>query len=128
MHQELEKVFAEHDNPTHASKAAVHATGRLIGRGIADIRKQLVEYRTLVHEAETAPHDHALDGKLEQMHQTYGAIERDIAIMEQMNRNVTLRFTQLEVYKDSWKADVLAYEASTDASTQDADRETATAP
>jgi hypothetical protein len=112
MHAELEAVFAEHDAPKHLAKRDVHEHTSKNGRFVSDVMKQVIEFRTLIHEAETAPHDPALDGKLELMHQTFGAIERNAQIFSQANRDLTRDFTQLARYMQGWKADIVTYEAA----------------
>lgn len=110
MHKELEAFFAEHEDPTHCSKRSVHDALAPLRRVATDVLKQVLEYRTLIGEAETAPHDHALDGKLEQMHQTLGALEREATVINQATRELGKAMTQLDRYMEEWKASIQQYE------------------
>lgn len=112
MHRELHAVFAEHAEPTHASKRDVHdQMAPLMTMGSA-AERQLAEYESLIVQAELAPHDHALDGKLEMMHQTIRAGRREIASMLTHGRDVARVFTQLDRCMAAWREDIATYLAS----------------
>lgn len=111
MHAELQAVFDEHERPTHASKKAVHEQLGAILRLAGLAQQQVIVYRSLIAQAEVAPHDHALDSKMEMMHQTFGAYEREAAILATCARNLAQVATQLDRYVTEWRSDIAAYEA-----------------
>lgn len=110
MHAELQAVFDEHANPTHVTKAEVHAALSPILQLTSRAQQQMIVLRSLLTQAELAPHDHALDSKLEMMHQTLGAMEREAGALSQVGRNLALVFTQLDRYAAEWEADIAAFD------------------
>lgn len=113
MHTELQAVFDEHEAPKHCCKRQAHDAIGPVVRLAAKAQQQVIEYRTLIAQAEVAPHDHALDGKMEMMHQTLGAMEREATALAAAARNLGQTHTQLERYMAEWKAEIARYEAAT---------------
>lgn len=112
MHSQLAAVFAEHANPTHTSKRTAHDLLAPILRAAADGQKQVLEYRALIAAAELAEHDPALDGKLEMMHQTLAAMEREAAALSLHGRQYAQTHSQLDRYMELWNGEIVAWEAS----------------
>jgi hypothetical protein len=117
MHPELQAFFDEHEKPAHASKRDVHDHTAKAGRLVANIMKQVLEYKALIMEAEAAPHDPALDSKMEMMHQTFGAIERNAQAVAHHYRELTKDFAQLDRYVPAWRDDIDAYHRAQSATT-----------
>lgn len=97
-HPELAAVFDEHASPQHCSKRSAHDQLQPLLCFAACAQKQLAEYREKLLAAELADHDHQLDGKLERLHQTLGAIDRDLPAFIDAGRRIALSFTQLDRY------------------------------
>lgn len=112
MHAELKAFFAEHQNPTHTSKRAVHDKLMDFGKLAADAQKQVIQYGALLDGALHAEHDHALDGKVEHMRQTFGAMQREADLFAQAARNLGQTFTQLDRYVAEWSGEIERYEAA----------------
>lgn len=111
MHTELAAVFAEHTNPTHASKDDIHAELRTITRLASRAQKQVIEYGALIDDALHAPHDPAYDGKVEYMRQTFGAMQREAEALALAARNLGQTYTQLDRYVEEWKVDLARIDA-----------------
>lgn len=92
----LRAVFAEHASPKHCSKRQVHDGLRPVAGLVADMKKQMIEYRAVLDESTLA--DDSLAGKAEHIHQTIEAADREIGNLERAQRNVAKIFTQLDVY------------------------------
>lgn len=105
-HPELAAVFAEHESPTHCSKRHAHDQLQPLLCFAACAQKQLAEYRDLLLQAELADHDRALDGKLERLHQTLGAIDLDLPKLLEAGRRIAKSFTQLDRYFAETNADL----------------------
>ena len=110
MHKELTAFFDQHASPTHIAKPDIHAGLSPVARLAAKVQQQVLEYRVLIAEAEMAPHDQKLDGKLEMMHQTFGAMERESAALSSAARNLAQCATQLDRYMGEWQADIHRFE------------------
>lgn len=98
MHTQLKAVFDEHDNASHASKRDVHDQLAPILAIATAVQRQVLEYKSLLMQAELADHDHALDGKIEHMRQTFAAAEREANAFMEHGRNLAQCFTQLDRY------------------------------
>src|SRR4051812_33562345 len=112
MHPELQAVFDEHQHPQHCCKRDAHDALTPIVRLAGRAQQQVSEYKLLIAQAEVAPHDHALDGKMEMMHQTLGAMEREAAALAVHARNLAQTHTQLEYCMTEWQAEIARWEAS----------------
>lgn len=112
MHKELQAVFDEHRTPKHADRRAVHVALAPLLETVDRARQQLLEYKRLLHQAELAPHDTRLDGKLEAMHQTIGNGELQLDAMTRAVRDLARDFTQLDRYMEEWQADIARVEAT----------------
>lgn len=114
MHHTLQKVFDEHGSPTHASKRHVHDQLTPIVRLAAKAQQQVLEYRVLITEASLSDeHDPRLDGKLELMHQTFGAMERAASNLTSAARELAQATAQLDRYVVDWKADLARHDEMT---------------
>lgn len=98
MHAELQAVLVESSSPKHVSKSDIHALLMPAFDGASKAQMQAQEYHRLLGLAELAPHDHQLDGKLEHLHQTLGAIDRESAALVVTIRSLARAFTQWERY------------------------------
>ena len=112
MHRELKAFFDEHEAPTHASLEDVGALGGPILTMAGRARQQMLHYENLLHQAEMAPHDPKLDGKLEQMHQTIGHAKAQLDSVTQLARLLRHDFAQLQRYGKEWAEEIGAYEAT----------------
>ena len=113
MHEKLAAVFSEHRAPKHCCKRRVHDQVSPIVRLAALAQQQVLEHRTLITEATLSPdHDPGLDGKLEMMHQTYGAMERAATALSAAARELAQSTTQMDRYDAEWKLEIEAYEAA----------------
>lgn len=108
----IQPVFKEHEQPQHCCKREVHDHLAPVVRLAAKAQKQVLEYRTLITEATlAAEHDHALDSKLEHMHQTFGAMEREAGALAAAARGLAQATQQLDRYIEEWKADFARLDA-----------------
>jgi hypothetical protein len=92
----MKSVFAEHDNPTFCCKQDVHAGIAPLLTLVADVQKQVIEYRAQLDAAVLA--DDSQEGQVEHFHQTLGAMEREAAAFATAGRNLARCFTQLDRY------------------------------
>ena len=111
MHTELEAFFAEHGKPRHCCKRDVHDQLSPIADIAALAHQQIATYKAMLVKAEMAPHDHALDFKLEHMHQTLGAIEREASALVATGRLLAQSFAQLDRYMAEWQGDIQRMES-----------------
>ncbi len=102
MTPSLADVFAEHDDPTHASKREIHDQLAVILAIGADVQKQMIEYRSKLMAAQLV--DDTLTGQMEHMHQTFGAAEREATTFVTAGRNLAMCFTQLDRYMAEQRA------------------------
>lgn len=106
MHTKVRAFFDEHAAPGHCDKRAVHDQLSPIVRMAAKAQQQVLEYRTLITEATlAADHDPAFNGKLEMMHQTFGAMERSAAALSLAARDLARDTAQLDRYVAEWRDD-----------------------
>jgi hypothetical protein len=104
MHPALRALFDEHASPTHASKRDVHNQLGLILTASTAVRKQVLEYKTLLEQAELADHDHQLDGTMEHISQRFASIERELNAAVQHERNLAAIFVELDRYMTEQQA------------------------
>ncbi len=98
IHPELQAVLDEHQAPTHASQDDLRGLLVPIVDAATKVQQQLLQYRRLLVIAETAPHDTRLDGKLEHVHQTLGALEREAAALVAAARQLVRGAVQWDRY------------------------------
>lgn len=111
MKDSLQRIFDEHDTPTHASKRDVHDALSPMVRLAAKAQQQVIEYRVLITEAAVAAdHDPAYSGKLESMHQAFAAIERQSAALSAAARELAQSMEQLDRIMGESKTDIERYE------------------
>jgi hypothetical protein len=113
MNEKLKAVFDEHASPKHAGKHQTFGQLAPIVRLVADVRKQLLEYRTLLTEAALEPeNDAALNPLNEMMHQTIGHIDTEATAFEKAGRELMKGLEQLDRYMANWKGALAAQEAA----------------
>lgn len=111
MKEQLQRIFDEHEAPTHASKRDVHTALSPMVRLAAKAQQQVLEYRMLITEAAVADdHDPAYSGKLEMMHQAFGAIERQSATLSTAARELAQSMEHLDRIMGESKTDIERYE------------------
>lgn len=103
MHS-VNSVFAEHRQPKHASKRAVHDQLSPIMAMAADVQRQVIEYRAALVQAQLS--DDSLAPNIEHMYQTFGAIDREVANLVAAGRALAQAFTQLDRYIADAESDV----------------------
>jgi len=107
MHQRLQKLFDEHQSPSHAGTHHVHLHAMPVVRLNAMIQKQVLEYEALLEEATMDPEHHPdLTPKLEAIRQTLGALKRDAAAAQQAFSLVRMAMEQLDRYMPEARMDV----------------------
>jgi hypothetical protein len=98
MHPKLQAVFDQHDKPTFACKRDVHDQLTPILKVASAVQKQMIEYKSLVAEAELADHDGAIDGTVEHIRQTFAAVEREANAFVEHGRGLAHALAQLDRY------------------------------
>jgi hypothetical protein len=100
MNEHVQRLFAEHDKPTHCDAIALHVGLGPVGRLAATVRKQVLEYQALLEElSHSDPYNaHGLDGIVEHLHQTFGALEREATALTLAARELGKGSKQLERY------------------------------
>lgn len=112
MKEQLQRIFDEHDAPTYAGKRDVQDALLPMVRLAAKAQQQVLEYRTLITEAAlAADHDPAYSGKLELMHQTFGAVERNSTTLSAAVRELAQSMEQLDRIMSESKTDIERYDA-----------------
>ncbi len=106
MPHHLHKLFAEHEKPTHASKADVQAQLGAIIRLGTSVLKQTLEDKALVTEAQLADETGELHAKYEHLHQTFGASEREAQALVAAGRNLLQTYIQRDRYIAEAKVDM----------------------
>ena len=96
MHVALEQFFAEHATPSHTTKDEVHAALLPIVDLGNKMHAQVTEYKSLLLTAKLSPHDHAIDGKLEMVGQTLGAVTTKIVDFLRLAETIANDFVQLD--------------------------------
>lgn len=112
MHSALEHLFDEHTSPSHASRRAVHDRASPILAIATAVQRQIAMYRELLIAAELslANDDGKLQGKIEHLHQTLGALERESAAFVESGRRLAGGLTQWDRYMAEAKAALEAVE------------------
>lgn len=106
---QFEALFAEHAAPTYAAKDSIRAEiGVLLALG-ANVQKQMIEYKSLLVEAQMSDTDPVLESKYEHIHQTFAGIEREVNAFVNAGRLLASALNQLDTYIETTKADVVAY-------------------
>jgi hypothetical protein len=77
----------------------------------AAARQQVAVYKAKVIQAQLAPHDPAFDFKIESIKQTFAAIERSVAQLEDAGHAVAMDFAQLDRYMTEWPVEIRRAEA-----------------
>ena len=108
----LGKLFAEHAAPQHASKQTAYAQLTPVFAVVAALKKQMVEYKSLLMAEQLSVQDGSLDGKFEHIHQTLSAIEREIDATSTAARAVVTSMSQLDRYMADTRADIARLAAS----------------
>ena len=103
IHPAMQAVFDEHATPTHLSKRALHDQLAPILVVVTAAQHQLVALKALVAQAELADHDHATDGTMEHIRQTFAAAEREVNATMEHARGAAHAFVQLERYMSEQK-------------------------
>lgn len=112
MRPELTAVFAECKAPTLACKRRVNDQLLPILTLVAAAQQQVAIHRQNLLAAElTDPDPDAIRGYLERMHQTAGALDRDLKDLIALARRVSLSMAQMERYAGEIEADITANEA-----------------
>lgn len=96
MHPAVQAVFTEHAKPTHASKGDVSAQLAPILKVAAAIRKQLIEYKSLLEQAELA--DDSVAGTLEHIRGTIKGAESQVNALVESARMLAKAFSELDPY------------------------------
>lgn len=104
MAHPLDAMLAEHQAPQHCCKREVHDGLRPIAALVAVMQKQMIEYRAALTDA--LLEDDSMAGRIEHVHQTIAAGEREIAALAQAHRQVAHVFTQLDRYMAQLKKDI----------------------
>lgn len=92
----LKKLLDEHSAPQHATKQDVHnMISPLLAMG-AKVQKQMIEYKARLTEEELSGQSSAPEGETEHHHQTFGAIEREVAAFMAAGRNLAKHMNQLD--------------------------------
>lgn len=113
MRNPIERLFKEHESPAHASKQDVHDALAKIHRLVANVQKQVLEYRQLTTEAHLHPEQHpALEGKLEFVYQTFSAMEREATALADHGRQLAAAVQQLDRVMPTWQEDIERFEAA----------------
>lgn len=108
-------LFAEHEKPTHASCRAVHDAITPTADLVLSVQQQIAEYRKRLTEIQLSEHDTAIDGKLEMLHQTLSAVEREATALYRAVRSLSNATSQWDRIMSSAKEDLAAYQARKDA-------------
>lgn len=120
VHAELRAVFDENAAPSHVSRADVHAQLQPILVIAASVQAQVAEYRKGLVVADTAPHDTAIDPKLQLLHNSLNAMESRSTDLVRVGRELALAATEFDRVMAEAAADLLAYSLSHPAETVDA--------
>lgn len=79
MHEALQKLFDEHDAPTHAGGDEIRAALKPILLIASRINKQMAVYREHHLNAKLDAHDPGFDSMQEQLRQRFAAVEKLVA-------------------------------------------------
>jgi hypothetical protein len=120
VHAELRAVFDENAAPSHVTRADVHAQLQPILVIAASVQAQVAEYRKGLVVADTAPHDTAIDPKLQLLHNSLNAMESRSTDLVRVGRELALAATEFDRVMAEAAADLLAYSLSHPAETVDA--------
>lgn len=108
-------LFAEHEKPTHASCRAVHDAITPTADLVLSVQQQIAEYRKRLTSIQLSEHDTAIDGKLEMLHQTLSAVEREASALYRAVRNLSNATTQWDRIMAGAQDDLAAYQKGKDA-------------
>lgn len=111
MHPTIEKLFAEHEAPTHASAAHTHEVVGQVLELVADLQQQAIVYKRLLWAWKTAP-DAELKDKHEWFKQTLEAGETALAELSRAAERVVDSWAQLDRYMAIGKADIATAETN----------------
>lgn len=111
MHTKITAIFAEHAAPTHCCRADVQQALKPIGAFIARMQRQQAEYRALLMDAETSVDlPDAIRPKLNFLHTTLDATERQMQDLLRVFRELNTSHTQLAAVFADAEADLAAWE------------------
>lgn len=111
MYQELQKLFDEHDTPTHAGTDLIHAQLRPIIAAILLGQKQAAEYRALFEDSRHVPRDRKLDGRLNGFEQALDSIDSATIEARKAVKRLSEAFTTVDQYLEAARVDVARYDA-----------------
>lgn len=115
IRRDLDALFAEHETPTHQSCRACHDTIKPTADLVLATQKQIAEYRSVLTTFELSEHDRALDGKMEMLHQTLTAMERDASALYASVRQLAKVTAQWDRVMAEARIDVTRWRAGQDA-------------
>lgn len=111
MHQELTAALAESKAPQLASKQTANAQLLPILEAATAMQQQVAVHRGRLIAAElAAPDPDAVRGRLERLHQTLGALDKDIELFMTTGRRIALSMAQYERYGNEIEASFIESE------------------
>lgn len=96
MKAQLAAVFSESESPSYISKRDIHDGMTPIMEIASKVQSQISIYRQLLIAADLSDHDHSVDGKLEQVYQTLGALDSSVVSFLKIGRQLAKAATQLD--------------------------------
>lgn len=117
MHSAIQKLFDEHENPTHAAAAHTHEVAGHVLELVADLQQQAVVYKRLLWAWKTSP-DAEMKDKLEWFKQTFDAGETALTELSRAAERLVDSWAQLDRYMEMGKADMARVDAAQSESAQ----------
>jgi len=109
LHASVQALLAECCAPTYAPTGDLAHPMRPIFGLVAQLQKQVAEYRRLLFEAQLdAPES---DGDMERLHQTVSAMEGDLKALQDAARRVRISALQYERYAEEIAAEYAPLDA-----------------